>query len=101
MNVESVADLNPFIVLVIGAIAYIVGGAVYRLCFSPIAGFPGPKLAALTYWYEFYYDVIKDGQYIFKIEELHKEYGLSLTTVQGGNHPLTDHLRPDHTRLSG
>jgi len=42
---------------------------------SPIANVPGPRLAALTWWYEFYYDVILGGQYVFKIIELHKKYG--------------------------
>jgi cytochrome P450 len=37
--------------------------------------FPGPKLAALTLWYEFYYDIIHRGQYIWKIQELHRQYG--------------------------
>lgn len=50
--------------------------AVYRLYFSPLAKFPGPKLAALTLWYEFYYDVIKRGRYTWKIAELHERYGL-------------------------
>ncbi|KIX09391.1 uncharacterized protein Z518_00470 [Rhinocladiella mackenziei CBS 650.93] len=55
--------------------AYLVLLAVYRLYCSPIAKFPGPKLAALTRWYEFYYDVILRGQFTFHIAELHKNYG--------------------------
>jgi cytochrome P450 len=46
-----------------------------RLYLSPIAHFPGPTLAALTYWYEFYYDIILGGQYIWKIKSLHDRYG--------------------------
>lgn len=48
---------------------------IYRLYFDPLAGFPGPKVAASTGWYEFYHDVIRRGQYIYKIEEMHKKYG--------------------------
>ncbi|OKL56835.1 hypothetical protein UA08_07929 [Talaromyces atroroseus] len=54
---------------------YIAGLGIYRLYFSPLAAFPGPKLAALTLWYEFYYDVILRGQYIFRIRDLHEKYG--------------------------
>lgn len=54
---------------------YPIGLAVYRLYFSPIAKFPGPKLAALTFWYEFYYDVINQGRYTWQIGRLHDEYG--------------------------
>ncbi|MCJ1267522.1 hypothetical protein MMC22_007407 [Lobaria immixta] len=49
--------------------------AIYRLFLSPLARIPGPKLAALTSWYEFYYDVIKPGKYVWKIKDLHEEYG--------------------------
>jgi hypothetical protein len=54
---------------------YLVGLALYRLYLSPIAKFPGPKLAALSRWYEFYYDVVKSGQFSTHIRELHKIYG--------------------------
>lgn len=33
-------------------VVYLVSGAVYRLYFSPVAKFPGPRLAALTLWHE-------------------------------------------------
>jgi hypothetical protein len=56
-------------------VAYIVALAIYRLYFSPLSKFPGPRLAALTLWYEFYYDVIKEGRYTWKIRELHDKYG--------------------------
>ncbi|KAF3768154.1 cytochrome P450 [Cryphonectria parasitica EP155] len=42
---------------------------------GPLTDFPGPKLAGLTYWYECYHDIIRPGQYVFKIKELHARYG--------------------------
>ncbi|QSZ35469.1 hypothetical protein DSL72_008339 [Monilinia vaccinii-corymbosi] len=56
-------------------LVYQIGLVLYRLYFSPIAKFPGPKLAAASLWYEFYYDVWLEGQYTFKIRELHRVYG--------------------------
>jgi hypothetical protein len=46
-----------------------------RLFLHPLAVIPGPKLAALTSWYEFYYDVIQPGQYVWHIQNLHAKYG--------------------------
>jgi hypothetical protein len=60
-------------------LAYIAYVLVHRLYFSPLAGFPGPKLAAATHWYEFYYDYWCNGKYIFEIEKMHKKYGGSST----------------------
>ena len=48
---------------------------VYRLYLSPIAHFPGPKLAALTQWYEIYYDIYLNGQFTLHVKELHEKYG--------------------------
>jgi hypothetical protein len=74
-------------------ILYLAGGAIYRLYFSPLAKFPGPKLAALTLWYyffseiclsqlnfaflryEFYFDVVQRGRYTWEIERMHQAYG--------------------------
>jgi hypothetical protein len=47
----------------------------YRLFLGPLAQVPGPKLAALTRWYECFYDLFRPAQYVFKIAELHKRYG--------------------------
>ena len=69
-------SITELIVALAGVwLIYLVTLAVYRLYFSPLAQFPGPKLAALTLWYEFYHDVIKRGRYTWKIGELHKRYG--------------------------
>ncbi|KAF3763269.1 cytochrome P450 [Cryphonectria parasitica EP155] len=54
---------------------YLASLTIYRLFLHPLARFPGPKLAAITRWYEGYYDVVQNGQYTFKIKELHKQYG--------------------------
>lgn len=59
---------------------YLAYLAIYRLYLSPISKFPGPKLAALSLWYEFYHDVIRGGQYCFKIRELHDQYGTMKTS---------------------
>jgi hypothetical protein len=58
-----------------GWISYLFVLAIYRLYFHPLAKFPGPRLAALTNGYEFYYDAIKGGRYYKKIEKLHEKYG--------------------------
>ncbi|KAM0162140.1 hypothetical protein ACHAQE_003868 [Botrytis cinerea] len=83
---------HPLLILVTTFLVYQVTLVVYRLYFSPLAKFPGPKLAAASLWirsgkkkflkgekicplYEFYYDVCCDGQLTFKIRELHEVYG--------------------------
>ena len=61
--------------IAIALTGYTIYGAIWRLYFSPIAHIPGPKLAALTLWVEFYYDVVLMGRYTFKLQEWHERYG--------------------------
>ncbi|KAF1962999.1 cytochrome P450 [Byssothecium circinans] len=69
-------DLSTILaVIALSIIAYTIYIAVRRLYFSPLSGFPGPKIAAVTYWYEFYYDFWRGGKYIFEIEKMHQRYG--------------------------
>lgn len=49
--------------------------SVQRLFLSPLAKYPGPRLAALSNWYEFYYDVVSQGQFTKHIQYLHRVYG--------------------------
>ncbi|KIW01289.1 uncharacterized protein PV09_07329 [Verruconis gallopava] len=72
---EVVSVQNLAFGLLICLALFLVDLAVYRLHRSPIAEFPGPKLAALSRWYEFYYDVVLRGQFSNHIAELHRIYG--------------------------
>ncbi|KAK0450466.1 cytochrome P450 [Desarmillaria tabescens] len=56
-------------------LSYALYLAIYRLLFHPLKSFPGPRLAALTGWYQTYYEVFCDGLFVQKLEELHKLYG--------------------------
>jgi len=49
--------------------------AIYRLFFHPLSGFPGPRLAQITTLYKTYYEVVKGGELLQKIRELHAVYG--------------------------
>lgn len=79
MDYSYFLPTRPSIALVTASIliwiSYLIGLAFYRLYLSPLSRFPGPRLAALTKWYEFYYDVVGQGQFTFNIQKLHKIYG--------------------------
>ncbi|KKK12649.1 hypothetical protein AOCH_001347, partial [Aspergillus ochraceoroseus] len=66
--------LYPYAVAAVLFSVYILSIVIYRLYLSPIAHFPGPRLAALTVFYEFYWEAIRNGQFTFHIGELHEKY---------------------------
>jgi cytochrome P450 len=76
-SIEGLTSYTVLHLLTASFILYLAGLAFHRLFLSPIACFPGPRLAALTQWYEFYYNVILPGQFFLHIETLHDKYGRS------------------------
>lgn len=56
--------------------AYLITLGIYRIFFSSISHIPGPKLAALTYYYQSWYDVYPhQGRFLWKCKELHGRHG--------------------------
>lgn len=58
------------------AVVGIVYTAIYRLYLHPLAKIPGPKLAALTFYYEIYYNLVKPGMFVWEIKRMHGVYGM-------------------------
>ncbi|PLB53537.1 cytochrome P450 [Aspergillus steynii IBT 23096] len=54
---------------------YLVVRSIYRLYFDPLSHIPGPKLSILTDLYEFYYDLVLGGRFLFHMEKWHEQYG--------------------------
>lgn len=54
MLVETFSSFYPLVVVVgsLYLVYKVIAGAIYRLYLSPISHIPGPKLAALTFWYD-------------------------------------------------
>lgn len=75
---QSLSYSKPTIVIVCGvslALACVAALIVYRLYLHPLSAFPGPTIAAVTGWYETYYDVFMRGKVLDKLEVLHRRYG--------------------------
>ena len=62
-------------VLLVSTFIWVLSRSFYRLALSPLAGVPGPKLAAVTTLYAAFYDIFYPAQYVFKIKSLHQQYG--------------------------
>lgn len=77
MNPDHLGLFNVQQIALGALVAYVSFKWIYRLYFHPLADFPGPRLAAISHWYEGYYDIVKKGRYTFEIGKLHEKYGWS------------------------
>lgn len=77
------SDMSPPILFALACIAglaiYTLYGTVWRIYLFPVAHIQGPRLAALTFWNEIYYDVWLGGKYTWKLLEYHGQYGVRLS----------------------
>jgi len=60
---------------IVAVTAWAAVGGIRRVWFSPLSKFPGPKLAWLTLWNEFYWDVVCRGTFMWRIQAMHERYG--------------------------
>ena len=54
---------------------YFIARCIYNLCFHPLHKIPGPRIAAMTSLYDFWYDAVKGGTYLWEISKMHDIYG--------------------------
>jgi hypothetical protein len=75
IELSKISLIEAIAILVILYTLYGINLAIYRVYFHPLSKYPGPKLAAATLWYEFYFDVVKRGRFAWEIRRMHSVYG--------------------------
>nr|UWK21948.1 cytochrome P450 [Trichoderma calamagrostidis] len=71
-------DVQPKLFGVLMAALAIVSTLIqwfYNLYLHPKRKIPGPRLAAMTSLYEFWFDIVRDGKYPEEIKRMHEVYG--------------------------
>nr|UWK20209.1 cytochrome P450 [Trichoderma oligosporum] len=71
-------DVEPKLFVVLMAAFSIVSTLIqwfYNLYLHPKRKIPGPRLAAMTSLYEFWFDIFRDGKYPEEIKRMHEVYG--------------------------
>ncbi|KAK0210181.1 cytochrome P450 [Desarmillaria ectypa] len=70
-----VFHLGSLQVIALAFLGYVLYLAASRLSFHPLRAFPGPRLAALTSWYQTYFESFCDGAFVDHLVRLHEIYG--------------------------
>ncbi|THC90386.1 hypothetical protein EYZ11_010149 [Aspergillus tanneri] len=74
------STVTALYMLVLVAIILALVVSLYRLFLHPLRAVPGPKLAAVTDFYRFYFDVFGDGM-VKTIPELHERYHSTVVRI--------------------
>lgn len=76
-SIAPMPTLSIASLVLLSFLVWYIQRLIYNIYFHRLAKFPGPKLAAASRWYEGYYDnlVADGGQYMYKVDRLHEEYG--------------------------
>lgn len=61
--------------LAVCSFTFVISKLIYRIYLHPLSRFPGPLLAGATNLYSAYYDVVKQGDMIRQLPQLHEKYG--------------------------
>lgn len=78
-NITSLATFSNFLTLCAIWLAYHLIHVLYNISpWHPLRRFPGPKLAAASLLYEFWYDMVLGGTYTNQIKTMHRVYGWSI-----------------------
>ncbi|KAJ0426675.1 cytochrome P450 [Aspergillus carlsbadensis] len=68
-QLTRIASITPLLLLVGGVLL-----ALKRVYWHPLRKIPGPLLAGITGWWEFYFDVVENGTLVKRLPGLHQKY---------------------------
>lgn len=76
VDVRGIASFKSVATIVGVWFLYRLSVVLYNISpFHPLSRFPGPKIAAVSYLYEAYYDWWRVGRYGKVIRDMHERYG--------------------------
>lgn len=77
----NLSSLSISLILALTLLTWSSWLAIYRIHLHSLFMFSKPKLAIATYWYEFYFEIVKGNRYIWKLVDLHKQYDENLNSM--------------------